>query len=68
MIKPAMKLQHKAWLPGETTIGVLTLASVLVSQHSITAAFDELENDQYRVEGVVGEEASFTRRRKAAPT
>ncbi|WP_439517903.1 ATP-binding protein [Hydrogenophaga sp.] len=46
-----MKLQYKAWLLVVSTIGVLTLASVLVSRHSITASFEELERDQFKVEG-----------------
>lgn len=46
-----MKLQHKAWLMVASTISVLTLASVFGSQHSISAAFDDLEHEQFRVEG-----------------
>lgn len=46
-----MKLQYKAWLLVISTIGVLTLASVLVSRQSITASFEHLESDQFRVEG-----------------
>jgi signal transduction histidine kinase/ActR/RegA family two-component response regulator len=46
-----MKLQYKAWLLIISTIGVLTLASMLVSRHSITASFEHLESDQLQVEG-----------------
>ncbi len=46
-----MKLKYKAWLLVIVTIGVLTLASVLVSRHSITASFEDLEAEQFRVEG-----------------
>ncbi len=46
-----MKLQYKAWLLVISTIGVLTLASVLVSRHSITTSFEDLESQQIRVEG-----------------
>lgn len=46
-----MKLQYKAWLLVIATIGVLTLASVLVSRHSITASFEDLESHQFQVEG-----------------
>lgn len=45
-----MKLQYKAWLLVVATIGVLTLASVLVSRHSISSSFEELERQQFRVE------------------
>lgn len=46
-----MKLQYKAWFLVFATVSVLTTASVLVSQHSITAAFDDLESEQFRREG-----------------
>lgn len=46
-----MKLQRKAWLLVISTIGVLTLTSVLVSQHSISASFEDLEGRQSRLEG-----------------
>ena len=46
-----MKLQYKAWLLIISTIGVLTVASMLVSRHSITASFENLESDQFQVEG-----------------
>lgn len=45
-----MKLQHKAWLLVVSTIGVLTLASVLVSRHSISNSFADLERRQFQVE------------------
>lgn len=50
MIKPTMKLQYKAWLLVAATIGVLTLASVLVSRHSISNSFEDLERRQFQVE------------------
>lgn len=46
-----IKLKHKAWLLVIVTIGLLTLASALVSRHSITASFEHLESNQFRVEG-----------------
>jgi signal transduction histidine kinase len=45
-----MKLQHKAWVMVGLTICLLSLSSVLVSQHSIHASFDELEAKQSRLE------------------
>ena len=51
MIKPPMKLQYKAWLLVVATIGALTLASVLVSRHSISKSFEDLERKQFQVEG-----------------
>lgn len=50
MITATMKLQYKAWLLVVSTIGVLTLASVLVSQHSISISFEDLERRQFQVE------------------
>lgn len=50
MIPLPMKLQLKAWLLVASTIGILTLSSVLVSRHSISASFEELEVSQSRVE------------------
>jgi hypothetical protein len=41
-----MKLQRKAWLLVASTIGILTLSSVLVSRHSIAVSFEELEARQ----------------------
>lgn len=51
MTTTTMKLQRKAWLLVISTIGVLTLTSVLVSQHSISASFEDLEGRQSRLEG-----------------
>jgi two-component system cell cycle sensor histidine kinase/response regulator CckA len=45
-----MKLQHKAWVMVGLTICLLSLSSVLVSQHSILASFDELEARQSDLE------------------
>lgn len=45
-----MKIQYKAWLLVVTTISLLTLASVLVSQHSITNSFEDLERRQFQEE------------------
>jgi signal transduction histidine kinase/ActR/RegA family two-component response regulator len=50
MIARDMKLQYKAWLLVVSTIGVLTLASVLVSRQSISASFEDLESKQFQVE------------------
>lgn len=50
MIGASMKLQYKAWLLVVSTIGVLTLASVLVSQRSISTSFEDLERRQFQVE------------------
>lgn len=49
-ITTTMKLQYKAWLLVISTISVLTLASVIVSQHSISASFEDLEIRQSRIE------------------
>lgn len=46
----SMKLQYKAWLIVVATITGLTGASVLVSQHSISAAFEELERHHGQLE------------------
>ncbi|MDP3347446.1 MAG: CHASE4 domain-containing protein, partial [Hydrogenophaga sp.] len=45
-----MKLQYKAWLLVVVTIGLLTTASVLVSQHSISRSFEDLERRQSQEE------------------
>ncbi|MDP3348368.1 MAG: CHASE4 domain-containing protein, partial [Hydrogenophaga sp.] len=45
-----MKLQHKAWLLVVATISILTTASVLVSQHSISRSFEDLERRQFQEE------------------
>lgn len=45
-----MKLQYKAWLIVVATITGLTGVSVLVSQHSISAAFEELERHHGQLE------------------
>lgn len=50
MITPPMKLQYKAWLIVVATIGLLTTASVLVSQHSISRSFEDLERRQSQEE------------------
>lgn len=50
MIAVPMKLQRKAWLLVASTIGILTLSSVLVSRHSIAVSFEALEARQSQLE------------------
>jgi signal transduction histidine kinase len=50
-IAPFMKLQYKAWLLVVTLVGMLTVASVVVSQQAISRSFGALEREQFRVEG-----------------